>query len=78
MTDKPDTNLPGKKPEAGGVEGVGTYTTTRPRTARVSGFTDPAAQDDEHPLDQRRGEQDGGGEAVRLDPHAVARMNAFY
>lgn len=47
MTDKPDTNLPGSKPEAGGVEGEGSYTAARDQNELFARDAERALQGDE-------------------------------
>jgi hypothetical protein len=74
MTDKPDTNLPGSKPDVGGVVGEGNYAATSDSQNRasksVSGFMDgdrDARRD--RKVDQR---------SSLMDAESLARMNAYY
>lgn len=77
MTDKPDTNLPGSKPDVGGVVGEGSYTATSDRQNRASKSVSGFMEGDSADLDARRDRQVDQRTSL-MDAESLARMNAYY
>lgn len=76
MTDKPDTNVAGRKPVAGGVEGEGSYTATRDYQKSVSGFMETSRDNiDQMAKDAERALQGDERDAL-LDAESLARGKA--
>jgi hypothetical protein len=78
MTDKPDTNLPGSKPEAGGVEGEGSYTASRDYQNSVSGFMESSRDDIEGMAKDAEQALQGDERDALLNAEILARAKALY